>query len=108
MARIRVNKKLVPKGYNGITLYPFIFFKSEEHKENKQIVNHEKIHIEQQKELLVVFFFLIYVLHFVWNYFKFRNWDKAYRNIIFEKEAYGNERNLTYLKTRKRYAYWRK
>jgi len=33
---------------------------------------------------------------------------KGYRNISFEKEAYNNDNNLDYLKTRKWFAMWRK
>jgi len=34
-------------------------------------------------------------------------WDtsKAYENICFEKEAYNNEKNLDYLKTRKHFSF---
>lgn len=105
---IIVSKWIVPKGYIGTTLYPFIFVKSEKYKENKIVINHESIHLARQKELFVIPFYVLYVLHFLYNYAKFRNWDKAYRNIIFEKEAYSNEKDLKYLKRRKKYAYWRK
>ena len=37
----------------AITLFPFIISKE---KMDETTLNHEKIHIEQQKELLVVFF----------------------------------------------------
>ena len=40
----------------GITLYPFIILRKK-HKKNKIILNHESIHIEQQKELLVIGFY---------------------------------------------------
>tara|TARA_R110001583_G_C5614123_1_gene405600 strand:+ start:617 stop:757 length:141 start_codon:yes stop_codon:yes gene_type:complete len=34
---------------------------------------------------------------------QYKNHYKAYRNISFEKEAYQNERNLTYLNNRESY-----
>ena len=40
----------------AITLFPFIISKE---KMDETTLNHEKIHIEQQKELLVVFFYLL-------------------------------------------------
>jgi len=83
----------------GITLFPFIILR-EKHKNNKIILNHESIHIEQQKELLVVGFYLWYVIEWGIRLFMKGN---AYRNISFEKEAYDNEHNLDYLKTRKRF-----
>ena len=87
----------------GITLYPFIILRKK-HKKNKIILNHESIHIEQQKELLVVGFYLWYVIEWGIRLFMQGN---AYRNISFEKEAYANERDLNYLKTRKRYNWLR-
>lgn len=98
---IFICKKLIPKGYRGITIFPFIFLLSEKDQQNKILINHEKIHLQQQKELFIIFFYLWYGLNFLWNYFKYKNWDKAYRNIIFEREAYTNERNLNYLKQRR-------
>ncbi|WGU68263.1 hypothetical protein QIU18_00300 [Capnocytophaga canimorsus] len=97
---IRVCKWLVPKGYRAITLYPFIFVRVWADKNNAVLINHERIHLKQQAELLVVFFYLWYLLDFLWKYVKYRNWNKAYRNIIFEREAYSNEQNLNYLKIR--------
>jgi hypothetical protein len=32
---------------------------------------------------------------------------KAYKNISFEQEAYHNDENMDYLKTRKPYAWWK-
>ena len=69
-------------------------------------LNHEKIHIRQQAELLVIGFYLLYALF--WLYY--RLWHRmpsyeAYIHIPFEKEAYGNEDNLQYLGGRKWYAW---
>ena len=88
-----------------MTIFPFIFYRGEL---NDTFVNHERIHLRQQIELLVLPFFVIYILHYLINFIRYANHDKAYRNIIFVKEAYGNERNLDYLKTRKWFQYFRK
>lgn len=103
---IFVCKKLVPKGYSAITLFPFIFVRNKKDLDNQILINHEKIHLAQQKELLVIFFYLWYFLDFLWKYLKYKNWDKAYRNIIFEREAYTNERNYNYLKIRGLWWFW--
>ncbi|WP_172917183.1 hypothetical protein [Capnocytophaga canis] len=97
---IRVCKWLVPKGYSAITLYPFIFLRVRADKDNALLINHERIHLRQQAELLVVFFYLWYGIDFLWKYAKYRNWGKAYYDNIFEREAYGNEHNLNYLQVR--------
>jgi hypothetical protein len=95
-----VSKYLVPKGYGAITVFPFVFFRSKNHAADKISVNHEKIHLRQQAELLVLPFFLWYLLEFLIRLVTYGNWQKAYRNIGFEREAYGNENDLAYLKKR--------
>jgi hypothetical protein len=98
---------LVPKKYAGITIFPFIFFKHKKYLEDKVLVNHEKIHIWQQLELLVIPFYLLYVFFYLYNFLKYRNHDDAYFEIPFEREAYSNEFDLEYLKKRP-FWNWRK
>jgi len=94
------SKYLVPKGYTGITIYPFVFLKSKALKQDKVLVNHEKIHLKQQLELLILPFYVWYVLEFLIRYLKYKNWHLAYKNISFEREAFCNDTNLDYLKSR--------
>lgn len=79
---------------NGIALYPFIIVND---KNNEVLINHEKIHLAQQKEL--------YILPFYYLYLKYYLKDLVYLNICFEKEAYQNQDNLLYLNTREKKAY---
>ena len=95
-----VFKYLIPQGYRSITFFPFVILLQQEDKENRVLVNHEKIHIRQQLELLVLPFYVWYGTEFLIRYFHYKNWNTAYRNISFEKEAYSNEKNLNYLKQR--------
>ena len=97
---VLVFKYLIPKGYRGLTLFPFIFLLRKEDKQNVVLINHEKIHIRQQLELLVVPFFIWYGIEFLVRLLQFKNWSRAYRNISFEREAYENEKDLDYLKKR--------
>ena len=83
----------------AITLFPFIILRKK-YKGSEVLLNHESIHLEQQKELLIVGFYLWYLVEWIIRLFMRGN---AYRNISFEKEAYTNQDNLNYLKTRKRY-----
>ena len=99
-----ISKYLVPKGYSGITLYPFVFLKTKKMKYDVVLLNHEKIHLKQQLELLILPFYIWYGLEFVFRFIQYKNWHAAYRNISFEKEAYLNERNLHYLNERR---FWR-
>ena len=97
---IVISKYIVPKGYLGITIFPFMFLTAKALKENIVLINHEKIHLRQQLELLIIPFFIIYVFEFLVRLIQYRNWHLAYRNISFEREAYKNETNLDYLKMR--------
>ena len=107
-----VFNKLIPfNGFLAMTLWPFIFVREELAKMYSVIVNnHEHIHAEQQKEMLIVGFALaligfvfglgwwalLFVPIFLWWYFL--EWiiripiegssRQAYRNISFEREAY--------------------
>jgi len=45
-----------PERVEAVTIFPFIILKHHDMKEDKVIVNHERIHLRQQAELLVVFF----------------------------------------------------
>jgi len=89
----------------AMAIYPFIIFKSKDLKNNKRLVNHEKIHFLQQLELLVIFFYILYLLHYIYNLLKYKNHSKAYLNICFEREAFANDGNLNYLKERKPYSW---
>lgn len=95
-----VAKYLIPKGYRGLAVFPFVFVKYSLDKENPVFVNHERIHLRQQLELLIIPFFVLYFLEFLVRLIQYRNRDLAYRNISFEREAYANEKNFDYLKHR--------
>lgn len=93
----------------GISLFPVVVLR-ERYKDNKElkyglqrIVTHETIHFQQQLELLVIPFYIIYILEYVIKALYYFNIEKAYKNISFEREAYQYELDKDYLKTRKRY-----
>lgn len=102
---ILVSKRMVPKGFVGVTLYPFIFLKRKDLKYNAELVNHEKIHLEQQRELFIIFFFLFYFIEWFIKFLKYKDKLKAYKNLSFEREAYLNENNLYYIEKRKFWAF---
>lgn len=87
--------------FQGMAVFPFIFVRYKFMRKDKVLVNHEKIHIRQQLELLWVFFFILYFAEFLIKLIRYKNLDKAYREISFEKEAYANEKKICYLKQRK-------
>jgi hypothetical protein len=96
--------KLFKSNFRGTTLYPFgIYVKKLDYPDMDSFINHENIHWGQQKEMLVIPFYLWYVIEWVVNIFKFGK--RAYIKLSFEQEAYFNQKNLQYLKTRKFYAW---
>lgn len=82
-------------------MFPFILLRKKELRHNQILINHEKIHLRQQLELLIIPFYIWYLSEYYIKYLKYKDPERAYRNISFEREAYENDQNLDYLKTRK-------
>jgi len=83
---------------NGMAIFPFILVKRKTDKNNASLINHEKIHLRQQLELLILPFYAIYLFNYLINLLVYKKHHLAYMKIVFEQEAYDNEDNLTYLK----------
>jgi len=99
-----VNRYLFRRRFSGIAIWPFVLLKHKNLKRDLVFLNHERIHLRQQAELLVVFFYIWYSLEYLIRLIQYRNRHKAYRNISLEREAYTNEKDLEYLKKR---SFWR-
>ena len=99
-----VNTWFLRKKFNGISLWPFILVRNREYKNDQVFINHEKIHLRQQLELLIIPFYIWYGLEFLIRLAKYKDRYQAYRNICFEREAYQNEKDLDYLKKR---SFWK-
>ena len=82
----------------AITLFPFIISKE---KMNDITLNHERIHLKQQKELWLLGFYVLYGLYWLKNRVSGMSSSEAYFNIPFEKEAYENQKDMSYLMSRK-------
>lgn len=74
---------------------------------DKYVVNHERIHTAQQREMLFLPFYIVYVLEWLVRLIQYRNHHKAYMNISFEREAYFNGNDLGYLPRRRHFAWLR-
>lgn len=91
----------------AITLFPFIFLKHQQDRLDTTLINHERIHIRQSLELLVIPFYFCYLVEFCVRFIQYRHFQTAYRAISFEREAYANEQDLTYLGHRRLWAFYR-
>jgi len=72
---------------------------------SKTELNHELIHVAQQRELLYIPFFIWYVVEWLVLLVKYRDRMEAYSHIRFEQEAYRHQSDFTYLQRRKHYHY---
>ena len=98
-----IYNNIIPfKGFVAMNLFGTIFARKKYKPLSKRTINHEAIHTAQMKELLYIFFYILYALEWPLHLFQPKG---AYRNISFEKEAYENDKNLEYLKTRKHFAW---
>ena len=111
MEKIKIgNYWILGKEINGITLFPFVFLRKSyvdmiSSWNFLALINHESIHLKQQAELGVVFFYVWYFIEYCISVVLIGNTDAAYRRICFEREAYENEKDLEYLHKRKFWAF---
>lgn len=89
--KLRKNQNVVASSF-----FIFFFFKSEQYKNDQEIVRHEMIHFIQQKELFFIPHWILYLIFHL---------KYGYRNNPFELEAHSNDKNLNYLNQRKKYAW---
>jgi len=95
------SKYLFHSNFNAIAIWPFIILKNKNLKGNSILINHEKIHLQQQKEMLWVLFFIWYLIEYTVKLIKYKEPMIAYQNLSFERESYTNEYDKNYLDNRK-------
>ncbi len=95
--------KLIPKGI-CVNLFG-TFWARDTSWIDKYVINHERIHTAQQRELLFIPFYIIYLIEWLIRLIQYRNGHEAYMNISFEREAYINGHNLNYLPKRKLFSW---
>lgn len=71
-------------GIRAMALFPFILMRRGTVVDDR-LINHERIHLLQQLELLVLPFYVWYLVAL---------WRKGYHGIGFEREAYANDHDL--------------
>ena len=106
--RQAINRRLILRipflGPDGMALFPFILVRHPN--PGPVLLNHERIHLRQQVEMGVLFFYVWYVAEYGIRWLQYRNSYAAYCNISFEREAFANDTNLNYLKNRRWWAFW--
>jgi len=100
--KVIYNNILPAKGFAAINIFGILFVRRGV-VVSERMLNHERIHSAQMKELLYVFFYILYVMEWIVRLFKYHL--NSYYNISFEREAYAHELDLNYLKKRKLWAW---
>jgi len=91
----------------ALAIFPFIILPREIPPgiDEGAVILHEKIHIRQQLELLVVPFYLWYAASYLLGRLRGKGHRDAYRDIIFEREAEARMFDAGYLARRRLYAF---
>lgn len=97
--KIKYNNYIPLKGYIGCYILGVLFVRNEyKGKLDTFILNHEKIHDKQAKQLLFIFFYIFYAIEYIIRLFQYKlDHHLAYRNISFEREAYKYMYDLSYV-----------
>ncbi|UII78361.1 hypothetical protein [Flagellimonas sp. CMM7] len=102
---ILVFKHFFYRNYVGLSLWPFIILKEDALKKDEALINHERIHLKQQRELLILPFYILYISEWLLRTLLYLDSYRAYQNISFEREAYANEEDKDYLSRRKTFGF---
>ena len=108
-----IHNSIIPfSGFSYMNLFGTLFTRKTSLSMKRSTLNHESIHTEQYKDLLYIFFLILYFIEWLikipcsWFY-KQPTWPKisnvAYRSISLEQEAYYNQYDFNYLENRKKY-----
>lgn len=99
-----IRNKFLPFGrrFYAINLFGVIFAKGPC---DKTILNHERIHTAQMRELAYIGFYLLYALEWLVRVVQYGSFAKGYSNLSFEREAYAYQSDAHYLQHRKHYAF---
>ncbi|QBA64942.1 hypothetical protein EQY75_10635 [Muriicola soli] len=100
-----ISKYFFYRNYVGLSLWPFIILKEPELTQDRILINHERIHLRQQAELLILPFYLWYISEWICKSVWYLSTYKAYKNLSFEREAYFHESDPSYLRSRNRFGF---
>ena len=129
MAKVIYNNIIPIKGYQAITVWPFVFARKSAKWLKDYVKNHESIHLRQQFEVMAAsavilaalclsciswwWMFLALAVYYLWcgieyvvRLFLYGNHKEAYRNIAAEQEAYLHEDDFNYLAKDRRMFAW--
>lgn len=97
------------KGFLAMAIWPFVFIRKDCSRIfSEKDERHETTHILQQKECLLIAFFVVYCIEWIVKLpFCLFNTDRAYMSVSFEQEAYEHELEVGYNNVRRHFAWIR-
>lgn len=125
MIRVKESNWIPWKGFRAVNVFGVVYVrKRKDGKPNRplpeRILRHEYIHTMQMKELWYILFYvwyglewvvrtLTYAVRFLFRFIRDKhrkaNFHLAYKKILFEQEARGNEDRLDYPEVRKKFTW---
>jgi hypothetical protein len=102
--KIIFNNIIPARGFSAINIFGVLFVRNGVCI-SERLINHERIHTEQMKELGYIFFYILYFFEWMIKLFIYLDSSLGYSNISFEREAYNYDAKRNYLSVRKRYAF---
>ena len=102
--KIIYNNVIPFEGFAAINLFGILFVRRG-CRISEKTLNHERIHTAQMKEMLYIPFYIWYFIEWLIELFHYGT--TAYHTNTFEREAFDNDDDLTYLASRKRFAWWK-
>jgi hypothetical protein len=104
--RNKMTGLILPGRFPAMCIWPFLIIRPEKEIPSiSEILNHERMHGRQQLEMAWIFFFLWYMIEFFIRLLIYRDSLRAYRSLAHEREAYSNDSDPEYYKTRKLYSW---
>lgn len=101
--KIIYNNYIPFKGFKCINLFGILFARKGAYI-GERTLNHERIHTAQMKEMLYVGFYVWYFVEWLLELCHYGT--TAYHTNTFEREAFSNDDDLTYLDNRPKFAWW--
>lgn len=95
--------RFMPRINRAMAVFPFILARRGE--VHPVLIQHERIHLAQQLELLIIPFYIWYFLEYFGHRVMGKSHMQAYLDISFEKEAYRHEEDPEYLLDRPFWAF---
>ncbi len=95
--------RFIPRINRAMALFPFIL--ARRGVLHPVLLQHERIHLAQQLELLIIPFYVWYLLEYSWHRLNGKSHLQAYFQISFEQEAYRHETDEDYLTNRPLWAF---